>query len=234
MHLVKRWAEHFNSVLNRASHIDEEAIKQLPQVHINHNMGTPPVLPEIEKAIQLLFSGKAPGSDAIPAEIYKHTGPQLPGKLTQLFQVMWTQGVVPQDFKYASVVHLYKGKGNRQACDNHRGISLLCIAGKILAKILLNCLIEHLENGLRPESQCGFRNEQGTIGMVFAARQLQEKCQEQNADLYTTIVDLTKAFDTVSQNGLSIMNKFGCPDRFIMLVRQSHDGMQAQVLDNGE
>ena len=71
--------------------------------------------------------------------------------------------------------------------------------------------------------------------MVFAARQLQEQCQEQNVDLYTTFVDLTKAFDIVSRNGLwSIMSKFGCPDRFITLVRQFHDGMQTQVLDNGE
>ena len=38
--------------------------------------------------------------------------------------------------------------------------------------------------------------------MVFAARQLQEKCQEQNAYLYSTYVDLTKAFNTVSREGL--------------------------------
>ena len=38
--------------------------------------------------------------------------------------------------------------------------------------------------------------------MIFTARQLQEKCQEQNVDLYMTFVDLTKAFDTVSSDGL--------------------------------
>ena len=35
--------------------------------------------------------------------------------------------------------------------------------------------------------------------MIFAERQLQEKCQEQNKQLNTTFVDLTKAFDTVSR-----------------------------------
>ena len=34
--------------------------------------------------------------------------------------------------------------------------------------------------------------------MIFAARQMQEKCQEQNKDLYMVFVDLTKAFDTVN------------------------------------
>ena len=48
--------------------------------------------------------------------------------------------------------------------------------------------------------------------MIFTAGQLQEKCQEQNLDLYMTSVDLTKAFDTVSLDGLwKIMAKFGCP-----------------------
>ena len=66
--------------------------------------------------------------------------------------------------------------------------------------------------------------------MVFAARQLQEKCQEQNVDLYSTYVDLTKAFDTVSREGLwRIMAKYGCPPKFITIVRLLHDGMMARV-----
>ncbi len=127
--------------------------------------------------------------------------------------------------KDASIVHLYKYKGNRQMCDNHRGISLLCI--------LLNRLTVHLEQGLLPESQCGFRKEQ--VDMIFTAQQLQEKCQEQNVDLYTTFVGLTKAFDTIIREGLcKIMSKFGCPERFICIVRQFHEGMQACVLHDGD
>ncbi|XP_039378953.1 uncharacterized protein LOC120397321 [Mauremys reevesii] len=103
------------------------------------------------------------------------------------------------------------------------------------ARVLLNPLIDHLEQGLLPKTQCGFRKERGTVDMIFAVRQLQEKCQEQNCELYTIFVDLTKAFDTVSREGLwRIMSKFGCPDRFILMVRQFHDGMMARVLDDGE
>ena len=71
--------------------------------------------------------------------------------------------------------------------------------------------------------------------MIFTARQLQEKCQEQNVDLYMTFIDLTKAFDTVSREGLwKIMAKFGCPDKFIAMVRWFHDGMLARVQNDGE
>ena len=71
--------------------------------------------------------------------------------------------------------------------------------------------------------------------MIFTARQLQEKCQEQNVDLYMNFVDLTKAFDTVSREGLwKIMAKFGCPAKFIAMVWQFHDGMLARVQNDGK
>ncbi|BHF75569.1 hypothetical protein SprV_0501866500 [Sparganum proliferum] len=38
--------------------------------------------------------------------------------------------------------------------------------------------------------------------MVFAARQLKEKCQEMQTHIYTAFVDLTKTFDTVNRGGL--------------------------------
>ncbi|BHF80409.1 hypothetical protein SprV_0702353600 [Sparganum proliferum] len=232
--ILQRWAEHFRGVLNRPSTISDAAIDRLPQVETNADLDLPPSLQETIRAVQQLSSGKAPGSDAIPAEVYKHGGPQLMDHLTALFQEMWRQGEVTQDFKDATIVHLYKRKGNRQICDNHRGISLLNIAGKIFARILLNRLNNHLEQGLLPESQCGFRRHRGTTDMIFAAHQLQEKCQEMRTHLYSTFVDLTKAFDTVNREGLwKIMQKFGCPVRFIQMVRQLHDGMMARVTDNG-
>nr|VZI46780.1 unnamed protein product [Spirometra erinaceieuropaei] len=232
--ILQRWAEHFRGVLNRPFVISDAAIARLPQVATNVDLDLPPSLQETIRAVQQLSSGKAPGSDAIPAEVYKHGGPLLMDHLTALFQEMWRQGEVPQDFRDATIVHLYKRKGYRQVCDNHHGISLLNIAGKIFARILLNRLNNHLEQGLLPESQCGFRRHRGTTDMIFAARQLQEKCQEMRTHLYSTFVDLTKAFDTVNREGLwKIMQKFGCPERFAQMVRQLHDGMMAQVTDNG-
>ena len=234
--ILERWAEHFNSVLNRPSSINEDAIDRLPQIECNVLLDEFPTVMETRKAVQQLSSGKAPGADAIPAEVYKAGGLPMAEKLTELFHCMWRKKAIPQEFKDASIIHLYKRKGNPQVCDNHSGISLLSIAGKILAKILLNRLNVHLDQtGLIPESQCGFRKDRGTIDMIFTAKQLQEKCQEQNVDLYMTFVDLTKAFDTVSRDGLwKIMAKFGCPPRFIAMVRQFHDGMQARVQNDGE
>ncbi|VDM01873.1 unnamed protein product [Schistocephalus solidus] len=117
--------------------ISDATIDRLPEVEINADLDLPPSSQEIIRAVQQLSSGNAPVLDAIPAETYKHGGPQLMNQLKVLFQEMWHQGQVPQDLKDTNIVHLYKKKGKRQLCDNHRGISLLSIAGKILTHILL-------------------------------------------------------------------------------------------------
>ena len=89
-----------------------------------------------------------------------------------MYHTIWHQEDIPQEIKDISIVHLYKWKGNRQACDNHRGIS---IAEKVLARILLNHLNQHLKQDFLPESRgCGM------VDMAITARQLQAKCQEQN------------------------------------------------------
>ena len=71
--------------------------------------------------------------------------------------------------------------------------------------------------------------------MIFAARQIQEKCREQHRDLCMTFIDLTKAFDSVHREGLwKVLKKIGCPDKFVSIVRSFHDGMMGCVLDDGE
>ena len=71
-------------------------------------------------------------------------------------------------------VHIFKRKGDRSVCDDHRGISLLCIPGNILARIILNRLVQHVNgHDILPESQCGFRGGRSTMDMIFTAWQLQ-------------------------------------------------------------
>ena len=103
---LKRWAEHFDGVLYRPSSINDEVINRLPQVECNPLLDELPNISETVKAIKLLSSGKAPGSDAIPAEIYKAGGPQVAEKL-RLFHIMWRKEAIPQEFKDT----YSKGKG---------------------------------------------------------------------------------------------------------------------------
>uniref|UniRef100_A0A183SZ38 Endo/exonuclease/phosphatase domain-containing protein n=1 Tax=Schistocephalus solidus TaxID=70667 RepID=A0A183SZ38_SCHSO len=70
--ILTRWAEHIQNVLKQPSTISDAAIDHLPEVEINAHLDLPPSLQETIRAVQQLSSGKAPGLDMIPAEIFKH------------------------------------------------------------------------------------------------------------------------------------------------------------------
>ena len=107
--------------------------------------------------------------ECIPTEVWKHGGDNLFGKLHQLVINAWEVGSVPQAWKDASIVTIYKN-GDRTDCGNCREISLLSIAGKTIARILLNRLSTHITPEVVPETQCDF----STVDMIFFLRQLQK------------------------------------------------------------
>ena len=72
----------------------------------------------------------------------------------------------------------------------------------------------------------------GIVDMLFATRLLREQRQQQNKDLWITIVDLTKVCFPVRCEGLwKIMATCGCLDKFMSMARKFDDAMLARVLD---
>ena len=203
---------------------------------VNGGLDDIPTLEEVQACIKQLSSGKAPGDDGILPEIYIHGGTAIANRLLEILIQIWQEGEAVQEFRDATIIHLYKNKGDRSCCDNHRGISLLCIAGKILTRLILNRLSKHISNiGLIPESQCGFIQGKSTTDSSFALQQLQEKCRLRNQDLFLLFIDLTKAFDTVDREGLwCILEKAGCPRHFVNIVRSFHVNMKATVREGSD
>ena len=233
--ILSRWSEHFQALFNANRTVEDSVILRIPQQPVKAELDNPPSFEETTKAIKQIKCGKAAGVDGIPPEAWKHGGPALHRKLHELFLCCWEQGKLPQDLRDAVIITLYKNKGEKSNCDNYRGITLLSIAGKILARMLLNRLVPTIAEDSTPESQCGFRRNRSTTDMVFVLRQLQEKCREQNKGLYVSFVDLTKAFDTVSRKGMwQIMERLGCPPRFLNMVIQLHDDQRGQVRLNSD
>ena len=70
--------------------------------------------------------------------------------------------------------------------------------------------------------------------MVFSLRQLQEKCREQHQPLFIAFIDLTKAFDLVSREGLfKLLPIIGCPPTLLNLIKSFHDNMKSTVQFDG-
>jgi len=60
----------------------------------------------------MLSSGKSPGADSIPLEIYKKGGNQLVWRLSRLLLKFCEIEAVPQDVKDALIIHIFKRKGD--------------------------------------------------------------------------------------------------------------------------
>lgn len=66
----------------------------------------------LDLALKFIRSGKAPGQDGIPSDVLKQGGPTLKSKLLDLYNAFWQNQYLPQDFKDALIVSIYKKKGD--------------------------------------------------------------------------------------------------------------------------
>jgi len=77
--------------------------------------------------------------DEIYAEMLKHGKHATVNHLTDLFNSIWREQKVSDDWREGIVVKLPK-KDNLSDCNNWRGITLLSTQGKVFCKELLNRL----------------------------------------------------------------------------------------------
>ena len=68
------------------------------------------------------------------------------------------------------------------------------------------------------------------MDMIFAAREIQEKCKEQNMDIYDLFVDLTKAF-TYNVSSWAIENPSEEFRKLVNIIRWFYEVMKARLVN---
>ena len=221
--------EHYSDLYSRENTLSPAALDVIECLPTMDELDSEPSVEELSKAIDILASGKAPGNDGIPTELIKHFKTTLLLPLHEVLCQCWQEGAVPQDTRDSKIITLHKNKGERNDCNKYRGISLLSIVGKVFARVIL-IRLQKLAERIHPESQCGFRAERSTIDMVFSLRQLQEKSREHHMPLYIAFIDLTKAFDLASRDGLvNVLPKIGCPPKLQSMIASFHTDTKGTV-----
>ena len=134
------------SVFNVQSEYDEKEMEQVRQRALREHLDMKPSKGELKKA----KSGKAGGSSGIFPEMVKVACEEE--QLLQVFaHTVWEERHVPQEWADATLIPIPK-KGNLSDCNNLRGIALLDVVGKVVARERLQRLAEQV----LPKSQCGF------------------------------------------------------------------------------
>ena len=133
-----------------------------------------------------LKNGEAGGKTGILPELLLFGGEVMCDRLLQIMKSAWQAGAIPRDWKDAVVVPIPK-KGDLKDCDNWRGISLLDVVGKVFARVIQERL-QQLAEEILPDSQCGFWRGRGCTDMIYAVRQLVEKCCEHDDCLFLHVL----------------------------------------------
>ena len=164
---------------------------------------------EIQLEIAQLQTGKAVGPSSFPISILKIFKSELASPLQVIFNTSFLTGIVPDKFKLAKVMPVFK-KGSQTNLSNYRPISLLSVFNKLLEKLMFNWSANFSEKRhLICNKQFGFHSHHLTDHAVLGIIDQVQKAIEDRDHSYGIFLDFSKAFDTVNHILLSKLEFYG-------------------------
>ena len=171
---------------------------------------------------------KAPGIDDISSDVYKEGGTEVIEQLTGLYNQILKEKKLPQSWKEAKIILLYK-KGDKADIKNYRPISLLSHAYKIFTRIIQNRIKQILDTN-QPREQAGFREGYSTTDHLQALNQLIEKANEYQLKLCIGFIDYEKAFDSVEHDNLfAALRKVGVNEGYVKIIEDIYTNATATI-----
>src|SRR6478609_509523 len=183
---------------------------------------------EVTNAIEARKVGKAIGPDGIPAEFWKVLEAKGTKELVELYKEMYVKGIWPSDFTRVVMIPLQK-KMNAVECSDHRTISLMSHASKILLKILTN-RIEAKARDFIGRNQFGIRKGCGTRDAIGVMRMICKRSLEFENNVYICFVDFEKAFNTVNwEKMMKVLQSIGVDWRDQRMISELYMNQEAVV-----
>ena len=106
----------------------------MPDININVN--------GVLKLLKSVNPHKATGPDGIPPYLIKELAQELAPIFRILFQASVDQGTIPQDWKKAYIIPIYK-KSDPLKAENYRPVSLTPVPCKLLEHIIHSNIMKH-------------------------------------------------------------------------------------------
>ena len=157
----------------------------------------------ILEIVQNLKNKSSTGTDGISNVLLKVIAPYIIKPLYKMFNRSLREGSVPNAFKTAKIIPLYKGResGTQHEYTNYRPISLLQAMSKVLEKLVDLQLRNYLKyQEVLYSKQFGFRGFRGCDQALLLFTDFAKKNISVGSKVLTAFLDLRKAFDTVDHN----------------------------------
>ena len=156
----------------------------------------------VKEEIERTKVEKSCGPDEIHPRMLKELAGIIALPISILLNRTIQEGVIPEDWKKASVSAIYK-KGCKSVAENYRPISLTSLVCKLMESIIKDQIMYHLvSQGLLSAKQFGFISGRATVTQLL---NYLDKCIEKivNGTVVDCIyLDFAKAFDTVPHKRL--------------------------------
>jgi len=185
---------------------------------------------EFEKALKEM-KDSAPGDDEITIGMIRSAGQEFQTELWLLVSRLWTTS--PGDWEdsihRSAIILLWKHKGSRSDLNTYRGISLLSICSRIVARICSKRLMTWSESAnLLSNEQWAFRPYRRTIDAAVLVKMLVEEYTKagqrlDDSSLALVLFDIEKAYPSVSHNLCwSYLERLGVPPLMLERLRGLH------------
>jgi hypothetical protein len=132
----------------------------------------------------------------------------------ELVRQIWEEERIPEECKETIIVPIHK-RGDRDRCENYRGIALGNAAYKILSNIILGKNKPYIEK-VMGDYQNGFRDGRSVIDNIVALKITNEKLWEYNQSVKHLFIDFQKAYDSIHRDTLwKCKKEFKIPTKLI-------------------
>ena len=190
---------------------------------------------EILLVLNTMSNGKAPDELSVMVEHLKYGGIIVARMLEQLFNKIYTSGIVPEIFKSGIITPIYKKQGKPLDDPNsYRRITVCSIIGKVFEKILQSKIIDILDNQ-QSKLQRGFTKDVSASNAGLLLTEAIAEAKDSNHPLYAVFIDASKAFDVVWH--ASLLRKLhvaGVTNWDWIILDEWYKGLSSKVKWDGE
>ena len=182
---------------------------------------------ELNDVIKTLKIGKSIGPDNVSNRLIKILNNENREKLANLLSMLYSENLVPTQWKSGMVTSIYKGKGQRGHPKNDRGITISSNILKIMEKIVKNKISDKI---FISEYQGGGRKNIGTRDHIVVLSSLIEKHKKNKVPLHMVFLDVEKAFDKAWFDGiLHLLMERGLDQKNTSYLKELNRGYHVSI-----
>ena len=155
--------------------------------------------------------------------------------LSRLFQLLFSHGLFPDQWKTARVIPIHK-RDSKSDATKYRPISLLSVISKVMESSVHKQLQRYLlRHELISNKQYGFRPSHSTADLLTVLSQTWNNTLDKGGEVYAVALDIKGAFDQVWHNGLCAkLSSKGITGRLHVWLQNYLQGRSIKVALSGQ